>query len=120
VDADDSTTPRAFIFLPLVFEEGIYPALLNLFEVVNHTHVVVLSIAFIYASQTIAGEIIAFKSKGNSVIGQLLAVAFKKGALFISRAASSTMNYFASLSRKIPGISEVSTADAAIHAAGSD
>jgi hypothetical protein len=120
VDADDSTTPRAFIFLPLVFEEGIYPALFNLVKVVNHTHVIVLSVAFIYASQTVAGEIITFKTKGNLFIGQLLAAAFKKGALFISRAASSTMSYFASLPGKIPGKSEVSTADAAIHAARCD
>jgi len=120
VDTDDPATPRAFISLPLVLEKSIYPALFNLIEVVNHAHVVVLSVAFIYTSQAIAGEIVTFKTKGNLVIGQLLAAALKKGALFISWAASNTMDYFASLLGKISGISEVATADAAIHATGGD
>ncbi len=120
MDTDDSATPGAFIFISLVFEKGIYATLLNLVKVVYHTHVVVLSVAFIQASQTIAGKIITLETEGNPVIGQLWATTFYKGALFISGTASSTMSYFASLPGKISGISEVAAADTAIHTAGCD
>ncbi len=120
MDTDDPATSRAFISIPLVFEKGIYPVLFNLVEIVNHTHMIGFSIAFINASQTMAGKIIAFKAEGNPVMGQLFAMAFEKGTLFVSRAASGTVSYFASLSGKISGVSEVDAADTAVHAAGGD
>lgn len=68
MDADNASTPRAFVFLPLVFEEGIYSFPFNLVKILNHAHTVVGSVPLVQGLQSLAGEIRTFEAKVYTIV----------------------------------------------------
>lgn len=120
VDADDVAAFRAFIFRSLLFQEFFHAVLFDEFEIPGHAHAVPRAVTKVYRFQAFARHLPAFETEFNPAIYQLRAAALEEGALLVSGAASDAVVNLSCLLRQVVGISQISAAYGAVHAAGSD
>ena len=111
---------RAFPFVLFLFKEFLDAILFDKFEVLDHTHAVLFSVAFIDMAEPLAGKIIALVTIFNLAISEQIASLFEEGAVFISCPATGTVRHSDSLASYIMFESKVSAAYRAVHSARSD
>jgi len=114
------TAPRAFPFVLFLFKEFLDAILFDEFEVLNHTHPVMSSVAFIDMAEPLAGKIIALVTVFNLAISEQITFLFQKSTFFISWPATGTVRHSDSLALYIMLESKVSAAYRAVHSAWSD
>jgi len=114
------TAPGAFPSGLFLFKELLDAILLDEFEVLDHTHHVLSSVAFIDMAEPLAGKIIALVTVFNLAISEQIASLFEEGAVLISWPAAGTVRHSDSLDSYIMFESKVSAAYPAVHSARSD
>ena len=112
--------PGAFPFVLFLFKEFLDAILFDKFEVVDHTHPVMSSVAFIDMAEPLAGKIIALVTVFNLAISEQIASLFEEGTVLISWPATGTVRHSDSLASYVMFESKVSAAYRAVHSARSD
>ena len=114
------TAPGAFPSGLFLFKEFLDAILFDKFEVVDHTHPVMSSVAFIDMAEPLAGKIIALITVFNLAISEQIASLFEEGTVLISWPATGTVRHSDSLASYVMFKSKVSAAYSAVHSARSD
>jgi len=109
-----------FPSLLFLFKELIDAILLDEFEVLDHTHPMEASVAFIDMVESFAGIITAFVAVLHLATQEKVASLFKKSAFLISRSATKAVRHSDSLALHIMFVSKVSAANPAVHPTRSD
>lgn len=91
------TAPGTFPSLLFLFKELLDAILLDEFEVLDHTHPVMSSVAFIDMAEPLAGKIIALVTVFNLAISEQIASLFQKSTFLISWPAVGTVRHSDSL-----------------------
>jgi len=120
VAAYGCSTIGAFPYLLLVFKESANAVLPDIFQVFNHAHPVIFSVAFVDSTESLAGEIIAFVAVFYLTVQQQVASLFEESAVFISWPATGTVRHPDALAFYVIFIGKVSTANGAVHTTGSN
>jgi len=120
VTTNYSTTPGTSPFVLFIFEKLFDTVRLDGFEVLDHAHPEICSVALVDMAKPFTGEIIAFVTIFYVAIQEQRTSLFKEGTLFISWSAPATIRHSNALAFYIILISKVSTADCAVHPTRSD
>jgi hypothetical protein len=115
VAGDDPAAVRALPFLRLSLKKSTGTTFPEEFKILEHTHMVIFSIAFINAGQIPAGEISTLVAVFHPVADEQFAPLFKEGAFLISRSAASTVRYSDTPSFSIMFEGKVRNAYPAVH-----
>ena len=114
------TAPGAFPSVLFLSKELLDAILLNEFEVLDHTHPVMSSVAFIDMAEPLTGKITALVTVFNLAINEEIASLFEECALLISWSATDTVRYSDPLALYLMFKSKVLAAYPAVHPARSD
>ena len=120
VYADHAIASRTFIFLRLLAQKLVDTVISYELEVIDHAHVISGTIPLVERLQILAREIGAFIAETNLIVNQQVAMLFYEGALLIARQTSRAVYDLAPFLFQIIGISKITAAEAAVHAARSD
>ena len=119
--AADHPTARGTLPSPLLpFKKPIYAMLPDNFEVLDHAHPEMASVALVEVNQAFTGEIPAFIAVRHPAIQEQVAPLLEEGTLLISRPTAGAVRHSYTLALHIACESKVPAAYAAVHPAGSD
>jgi hypothetical protein len=120
VNANDASASGAPILRLLRLEEGFDSASSDLLQVLDHTHLVVLAVAFIKTLQPVAWEITAFEAEFHCMVQKGRTFALNEGTFLVTGTTASAVEYLASLFTVTVRPGQVATADAAVHSTRSN
>ena len=115
VNANDASASGAPILRLLRLEEGLDSASSDLLQVLNHTHLVVLAIAFIKTLQPVAGENAAFEAEFYSLVQKGRTFTLNEGAFLVAGTTAGAVGRLAFLLGDAVRPGQVATANAAVH-----
>ena len=120
VAADGLAAFRAAPLFLFLFEEALDAVIPDEFKVFDHAHVVPGAVALIQVFQAAAGELGALVAKPHPSLAQQGALPFHEGAVLAARQAAGAVLLAEPLLLQVVLHRQVTDAERAVHAAGSD
>jgi hypothetical protein len=120
VNANDASASGAPIFCLLRLEEGLDSTSSDLLQVFDHTHLVILAVAFIKTLQPVAWEVAAFEAELYCMVQKGRTFTLNEGAFLVTGTTAGAVGCLASLFGDTVRPGQVATADAAVHSARSN
>ena len=118
--ADYSVTIRALPLLMFFFKEFINAFVSNVFQVLNHAHVVFGSVTLVEGFKPATGEVLAFITKPYKSFPNQVTIFFHENTVLATWQATGTVSLLESFLVQIISKRQVVDAHAAIHSARSD
>jgi hypothetical protein len=91
-----SVTVRASPLFPFFFKEFIHTFVSNVYQVLNHAHVVFGSVTLIKSFKSAAGEVLAFITKPYKSLSNEVAMLFHENTILATRQATGAVSPFES------------------------
>jgi hypothetical protein len=112
-----SATVRASPLFPLFFQEFGHPFVSDVFQVLNHTHVVLRAVTFVEDLEPAAGEALTFVTKPHKSFAEQVATLFHEGAVFAAPQTPGAVTLPEPFLVQVALHRQVADAHAAIHTA---
>ena len=92
-----TVTVRASPLFPFFFKEFIHTFVSDVFQVLNHAHVVFGSVTLIKCFKSVAGEVLAFITKPYKSLSNEVAMLFHENTVLATRQATGAVSPFEAL-----------------------
>ena len=92
-----AVTVRASPLFPFFFKEFIHTFVSDVFQVLNHAHVVFGSVTLIKHFKSVAGEVLAFMTKPYKSLSNEVAMLFHENTVLATRKATGAVSSFEAL-----------------------
>jgi hypothetical protein len=115
VNANDASASGAPILRLLRLEEGLDSTSSDLLQVFDHTHLVILAVAFIKTLQPVAWEVAAFEAELYCMVQKGRTFTLNEGAFLVTGTTAGAVGRLAFLLGDAARPGQVATANAAVH-----